>query len=781
MRGLEDRLEAIVGRLDAGARQTADIDPQLIEGLERQLAGLTAQLSRPAPAEPARDDLSPRLERIEQSLADQRDAIVAAAQEAADRAVSSMRANGIDDEDVTALAEELATLESLARRSDERNARTFEAIHDTLLKVVDRLGSIEARSADLATAHRSRIETAHVPPMAPRNEELPMAASPVALATSPAVAAAMPAAPRPQPQRSAAEAAAAAAAAAFESPAEDDEAVAPKKSLLGGLTRAFSGRKETRTESPAREEPAAPLMAEVGLDEPLEGAVVDQPLEPGSGAPDLNAIMKRVRDERGATPQRPDTGAAGKADFIAAARRAAQAAAAEAQTFRQASGPEGATRKFSPSEFLRAKRKPILMAATAIMIALAGLQLGKAFFGDDPRQAAETPAPAASSSLVARASETAQPDAALEEPASPGPVRVVDGADETAEIGRQAMEPAEAGDADEAMPATMSGPTAAADETEMSGDAAVEMAALPQDAGTDEIDAEDAAGAIAFEAAPTEAGPLALREAADAGDPKAMFEIGNRYDAGRGLPSDRAAAARWYERAAEQGFAPAQYRIGNFYEKGIGVERDTSKAKTWYQLAAAQGNASAMHNLAVLFAVGSDGTVDNESAGRWFVKAAELGVKDSQYNLGILAAKGLGVPQNLEESYKWFALVAQSGDKDAAAKRDEVAKALRPEQLTRARATTELWKPKPLDEDANLVEIPAEWQESAGATASVDMKKAVATIQMILNKNGYDAGVADGIMGQRTRSAIMAFQTDNGLSPTGEVDDGLVRLLLAKK
>ena len=91
------------------------------------------------------------------------------------------------------------------------------------------------------------------------------------------------------------------------------------------------------------------------------------------------------------------------------------------------------------------------------------------------------------------------------------------------------------------------------------------------------------------------------------------------------------------------------------------------------------------------------------------------------------------------------------------------------------------WKPKPLAEDANIVDVPEAWQESTGTTASVDMKKAVMTIQLILNKNGYDAGSADGVMGGRTKSAIMAFQKDNGLAPTGEVNDELVQILLAKK
>ena len=61
------------------------------------------------------------------------------------------------------------------------------------------------------------------------------------------------------------------------------------------------------------------------------------------------------------------------------------------------------------------------------------------------------------------------------------------------------------------------------------------------------------------------------------------------------------------------------------------------------------------------------------------------------------------------------------------------------------------------------------------------MKKAVRNIQLILNKNGYDAGSADGVMGAKTKAAIAAFQKDNGMEATGEVDEKLVRKLLAKQ
>jgi localization factor PodJL len=206
------------------------------------------------------------------------------------------------------------------------------------------------------------------------------------------------------------------------------------------------------------------------------------------------------------------------------------------------------------------------------------------------------------------------------------------------------------------------------------------------------------------------------------------------------------------------------------------------QALAWYDKAAKQGNASAMHNLAVLHAMGATGTPDNDAAARWFIEAAELGVTDSQYNLGILAAKGAGVPQSLEESYKWFALVAKAGDRDAASKRDEVAKALRPEQLEKAKAATELWKPRQVNAETNVVDIPEEWTEGQTQTAAVpDMKAAVRNIQAILSQNGYDAGAPDGVMGAKTKSAIMAFQADNGMDATGEITEQLVKVLLERR
>ena len=55
-------------------------------------------------------------------------------------------------------------------------------------------------------------------------------------------------------------------------------------------------------------------------------------------------------------------------------------------------------------------------------------------------------------------------------------------------------------------------------------------------------------------------------------------------------------------------------------------------------------------------------------------------------------------------------------------------------------------------------------------TVSVgDSNDAVKTLQTELNAQGYDCGEADGVFGQNTLNAVIAFQTANGLDADGVV------------
>ena len=752
LRALEARLEDITGQLGNTAPAKPAIDPELFRNLEAQLANLSAQLAQPEREMAGLHDLAPRLDSIERSIGESHNAILDAARQAAAEAAERFTATSANAGDDGLLKEEIEKLHALTRKADERNTKTFEAIHDTLLKIVDRLGALEAGIEEAP----GKISLDHTPPLEPEIHGFggDVQESP--------------------PRRTPAEAAAAAAEAALKDEIPDDEPAGP--SVLSQVSRALSGRRREEAEPARREEQM--LSASEEAEPAIDPERLNEPLEPGSGAPDLNAIMRRVRDKQEEAHGREEEAA--RADFIAAARRAAQAAAAEANTLRdRRENPAGKPRKSARDGLLGPNRKKLLATVGAGIVIIGGLLFARTLLQDtEPALVAEpvhSHAPVDGEEIAA---ETTAGEAVADAAEASSPVRVVGseaeeavGADTAAEV-----------EASTAPVETLPDAEAEAEAAEALMPSQMTTSALAADALPD-ADMDDPAGPAALQIPeiPAEIGPDALREAAAAGDPEALFEIGSRYAEGRGMEMDLAKAAQWYELAAEQGLAPAQYRIGNFYEKGTGVERDIAKAKMWYQLAAEQGNVSAMHNLGVLYAMGAEGTADHETAARWFRRAADMGVTDSQFNLGILSAKGAGMRRDLGEAYMWFDIVARTGDADAAAKRDEIAAAMAPADLVKAQDRARTWEARQPAPAANIVDVPAEWTSDASiTTGSVDTRKAITNIQLILNKNGFDAGPADGVLGEKTRAAIRAFQKANGLPETGEIDDALVRGLLKK-
>ncbi|MDR0252511.1 MAG: peptidoglycan-binding protein [Brucellaceae bacterium] len=863
IQALENRLDHITRQvneqtavLQAAPVAAPQADQQLMRNLEKQLSFITEQLSKPESLMPELAEIKPRLDVIERAIDMNRDTVLNVAREAAEEAIRQVvdKGSARDTGFARQLADDLKALEQLTLETDERNNRTFSRVHDTLLKIADRLGQIEQDSLQKPPHAELSRPTAQPREQETGNRYASQFSIPEwgAEAPKPAGNASRSFSTAPSPADAAIEAARAAVKSAANPVADkthndsDDEPPAggTRKSLLGGLAQAVR-RSKAETQASAQAPAATPASADTfkieasdlmeldpqpAGDHPTgksEDIRTDQTL---AAMPDLNAIIRRVRDEqrgRGTEQGLPT----GKNDLISAARRAAQAAADETERLRDEEQTDGnlngditsdENRVAAADKPKRSLRKPLLLALGAVIIAATGLQLGNNYLVDTKDNAAPQSAdvsnvqsaPVAAKPVVTEEAKPALPtvstldnagypaeqvtpsvqitslnhdpfaDGAEAQPlgARPFPTQPLSAtpmAGSTQAIIKPVTlnQPATSAPAMQPMPAAL-------DSDQQSFETAPVQAAPEIKAEKNDTSAEVKPSAIP--AIPKDAGPIALRNAAESGDARALYEIGMRYTDGRGVASDYAEAAKWYALSAERGFAPAQYRLGNFSEKGLGMPRDAAKATKLYEQAAVQGNASAMHNLAVLYAMGTGGgaaasDADTDKAAKWFFKAAELGVKDSQYNLGILTAKGLGRTQNLEESYKWFALAAEAGDADAAEKRDQVAKSLKPEQLERAVNLTKLWKPKDMIDEANAVQIPDAWaDDKAVTTASVDMKKAIRNIQLILQKNGYDAGSADGVMGNKTRQAIAAFQKSNGMKPTGEVDQPLVEALLAK-
>jgi localization factor PodJL len=269
-------------------------------------------------------------------------------------------------------------------------------------------------------------------------------------------------------------------------------------------------------------------------------------------------------------------------------------------------------------------------------------------------------------------------------------------------------------------------------------------------------------------------GPLALREAAAAGNAGAQYLVGLRFAQGAGSAGkpNWTEAARWFALAASAGLAPAQYRLAVLYERGEGVAKDLGMAKSWYQRAAEQGNVKAMHNLAVAVSRESE-SADYALAAKWYREAAAYGLADSQFNLGVLAEHGLGMQKDLAEAYRWFALAAATRDPEAIKRRDALKAALSIVGAAEADAAIGTWKPKPAKPEANEVPEQDLWRD-APEPASKDL---VARAQTLLNALGYQAGPADGEAGMRTREAIKAFELRNGMDQTGEVTAPLLSKL----
>lgn len=794
-RRLEGRLTDIVARLDETAAAPAG-DHAALRALEDQIAHLSALVSAPrndAAGVPAQFET--RMSALEDYMTTNDEYIIEAARQAAEAVVEAYSRNGAmrgaapaaDMSAISALADDLRHLEDLSRSSEERTHQTFEALHGTLVQIAERLDQMDSRTRAPAEPEQRFAPAdpepgfARRPPFGGRSFDARLdddAGPPMPRAQ---MLDDLPAAPSFEHMP------------AEEAPRDDDllppprekRPSTPKVSLLTGLAQRLLPRRPQPPSTGNRTvvEPTPPMSAE----HLVSHEDANELLEPGSGAPDIKRILERVRASQNA--ERPITAAANdaeRADYIAAARRAAQAAAQEVDpASRTAEGPNqgrglGAT--------IARHRRPILLAVGAILLVVMAMPLVNTLTrGNSASDSVESTStlqaatPAADTSLPT--APPADAPAAVDGKPFAEPLTQQPATDGAAATGAP-EEPAQSGALDTghltdtqqlAGDATSIGLSASGDA--LPAQATLGFAKEPEPAlGNPQATTEPAASISVPEAVT----PKSLADAASAGDMLALFEIGARYTEGRGVTADLAEAAKWYQLSADKGFAPAQYRLANLFEKGTGVAPDPAKAKEYYQRAADAGNASAMHNLAVLLATGTGGTPDYPAAVVWFTKAADLGVSDSQFNLAILLARGNGVPQNLEESYKWFAVAAKDGDKDAALKRDEVANAMLPAQLESARAKVDLWKAQPLNAAANAVDLPDAWVGKGLNTASVDMKKAIRNIQAILNNNGFNAGKPDGALGIQTVTAIKAFQKSVGMEPTGKINDALVKELLAR-
>lgn len=769
---LEEQLQQLNARLD---NNKASANPN-VDGLQSQIEQLSELVRNTSVS-----DVGEKLDNLHEHLNTNDEFVLEAAKQAAEATMQAYGSNQAStgnsnsdaaDNVIIALANELKHLEKLQRSNEDRNVKAFDTVQESLVKIVDGLERLNSQVNEEPSRSDSQtpiqlpthvMDNHDTPAMAP--EEIPVedkARVPEIVLSAPKV---MPEGPTTSYEEGTIET----------GNREQDAPTRGANSLLAGLANRMKTAIVEKNDDVQPPQPDQPIASRNALDE-LESEFADEPLEPGSGAPDINSIMQKVRDvQRSRGAQDATSSTVEPQDLVSSARRAALAAAAEVD----GDVEQPKKRRFQLKEKGDGSplvSKPILIAAGAILVAILAFPVVKQVlnFGSSSDQSAQIGIEQSEQDLGS--TENVMPKMAQNDannvdvmPVENAGPRIVDLPNTTAPaMGTPEQNIIASANQDNEQVGQQS--ILASDAIKLTTAAPETTVPLQQ------------TGPNAFAAAndlPASIASGALKEAALSGDAIALYEVAIRYADGRGTDVALDKAMIWLELSASQGFAPAQYRLGNMYEKGEGVDRDLDKARELYLQSANNGNISAMHNLGVLLA--SSGSVgEMAKAASWFRQAADFGVKDSQVNMAILHARGEGLPRDLVESYKWFAIAAAQGDQDAAVKRDQVLNALPADRAKIAQEKATSWVANPVDSLANNVQIPDAWISENTGTASIDMKKAIKNIQAILNNNGYDAGRPDGIIGDKTTDAIKAFQASIGMEPNGQISDKLVQELLKR-
>lgn len=745
MGDLEKQIAQLSEKL-AGAAQ--DGDPVALAQIEQQISRLAetvdASSRQTADVGGLEQTITDMVSRIEDSRADTLDAARAAANEAIERALTAIGAS-IGDADVFGtLRDELASQRRDAEATGQRTHDALQVVHTTLMKVVDRLEELEDEVDEVAGDKRL--------PGQDQSMSRDDAGEP---AEAPAV--------KPEPRL------------------EAEPTKTPAASAKAAKAEAKKAAKAAAAAAKSKTGAASP-----DADSADAGSIEDDtPLVPGTGRPAAAPPAISATDS--------------PADFIAAARRAAQAAVAEQSGTQDKAAVAKGVSLDALRSALKKYRRPLAIAAAMLVLVYGTMKIATLLTADpantsslDRPAVAGTAPEAAPRDVTANATMSGLPQASArtvtqapvaQAPAPQAPAKVADKPTDKKKVAgaKTADNPKAKGNAAKTGARNKTGastPKAAGPKT-----AVARAETAPASGGnvtpvTTPAAASAQPASAVFDELSASTTPELLRQAAAAGDPAAEFEVAVRYMDGRGLPHDATRAVEWYRKAAAQGLAPAQYRLGSLYEKGEGVGRDLAMARMWYQRAAEQGNRKAMHNLAVLYADGIDGKPDYEKAAIWFRQAAEYGLADSQFNLAVLFARGLGVQTNFAESFRWFAIAADQGDNEALAKRDEVASQLDQESLLKARAVLDAWTPKTPDASANVVPEPqGGWGSVTQARQVFIDRDMIMSAQSMLSRLGFTPGPADGQVGPRTRDAVRAFQRSVGMPDTGDITPELIEEL----
>ena len=186
-----------------------------------------------------------------------------------------------------------------------------------------------------------------------------------------------------------------------------------------------------------------------------------------------------------------------------------------------------------------------------------------------------------------------------------------------------------------------------------------------------------------------------------------MFDVANRYYAGRGLPKNYALARYWYTRASELNHRAASRRLAtmNARREGLGLptqptaagrtqpskvekvevtdrvdqfrrfiwlsegqngyRKNLRESQVWLERSADQGYTAAEYSMGWRYKNGIVVRKDLSAAHDWFIRAARGGHTSAQFEVAWAYAGGLGVAKDLGQAVRWYRQAAADGNTGA--------------------------------------------------------------------------------------------------------------------
>ena len=172
-------------------------------------------------------------------------------------------------------------------------------------------------------------------------------------------------------------------------------------------------------------------------------------------------------------------------------------------------------------------------------------------------------------------------------------------------------------------------------------------------------------GVAAYQRADYASAMRIWRELGEAGDIRAIYNLGVLFDLGQGVAPDPARAAVYFHHAAQAGHTRAMSNYGRLLEQGRGVAKNEEQAAYWFHKAADSGLAEAQYNLGLMYERGRGVPKSERDAAAWYSRAAADGQSAALERLGLLYRDGRGVPRNATRSTLLLYGAAMDGRQDA--------------------------------------------------------------------------------------------------------------------